>query len=133
MDSIEHGHNADKKTIELIKAKGAWLVPTVGTVDALVAEYKDVQMTDDRRKRMDAYVQGTYDEITTAMSLGVKIASGFDASTVDRQGHNADELAALVKRGMPPADAIRAATVNAAELLGWTADVGAAERVNMRT
>jgi imidazolonepropionase-like amidohydrolase len=36
-------------------------------------------------------------------------------------------LAGLVKRGMPAKDAIRAATVNAAELLGWQKDVGAVE------
>ncbi len=62
-----------------------------------------------------------------AMSLGVKIASGFDAGEADLQGRNAEELTALVKRGMPPADAIRAATVNAADLLGWQDDVGAVE------
>ena len=61
------------------------------------------------------------------MSLGVKIASGFDASAPERQGRNADELVALTKRGMPPLEVIRAATVNAAELMGWQENIGAVE------
>lgn len=61
------------------------------------------------------------------MSAGVKIADGFDASEEGRHGRNAEELAAMVKRGMPPMDAIRAATLNAAELLSWTDRVGAIE------
>jgi imidazolonepropionase-like amidohydrolase len=42
-------------------------------------------------------------------------------------GKNAEELVGLVRRRVPPADAIRAATVNAAELLGWQDDIGAVE------
>ena len=61
------------------------------------------------------------------MSLGVKIASGSDASDPERQGRNADELVALSKRGIPPLEVIRAATVNGAELMGWQEDVGTVE------
>jgi imidazolonepropionase-like amidohydrolase len=61
------------------------------------------------------------------MALGIKIASGFDAGSVDRQGRNAEELVVLNRRGMPPLEAIRAAAVNATELLGWQDRVGAVE------
>jgi imidazolonepropionase-like amidohydrolase len=61
------------------------------------------------------------------MSLGVKIASGFDAGSARGQGRNADELVALTKRGMSPLEAIRAATLNAAELMNWEDRVGALE------
>jgi imidazolonepropionase-like amidohydrolase len=61
------------------------------------------------------------------MGLGIKIASGFDASRVGLHGKNADELVALTKRGMPSLEAIRAATVKAAELIGWQENVGAVE------
>jgi imidazolonepropionase-like amidohydrolase len=57
----------------------------------------------------------------------VKIASGFDASGAAGQGRNADELVVLTKRGMPPLEAIRAATLNAAELMSWQDRVGALE------
>jgi imidazolonepropionase-like amidohydrolase len=43
------------------------------------------------------------------------------------QGKNANELAALVRRGLRPIDAIRAATLNAAELMGWEDNIGAVE------
>jgi len=72
-------------------------------------------------------MRGLQEELQTAMSLHVKIASGFDPSEVGRHGKNALELAAMVKRGMSPADAIRAATVNAAELMGWQEKVGTLE------
>ncbi len=62
-----------------------------------------------------------------AMRLGVKIAAGFDAAEAEGQGKNANELVALSKRGMPTLEAIRAATVNAAELMGWEDKVGALE------
>ena len=61
------------------------------------------------------------------MALGIKMACGFDASRVGLQGRNAEELVALNRRGMPPLEAIRAATINAAELMGWQDRVGAIE------
>ena len=127
VDSIEHGHGADRETIELIKAKGAFLVPTVSVIDHDIEERLKRPVTPETKGRIDAFVKGTYDEVQTAMSLGVKIASGFDAGSVDLQGLNANELEALVKRGMKPIDAIRAATINAAELMSWTDKVGAVE------
>lgn len=48
---------------------------------------------------------------------GREIAAGFDAAAADGQGKNATELVARTKPGMPPLEAIQAATVNAAELL----------------
>jgi imidazolonepropionase-like amidohydrolase len=127
VDSIEHGHGADREAIELMKAKGAFLVPTVGVVDRSVERRRAGTLTPEQRKRLDAFVQGTYDEVQTAKSLGVKMASGFDAGGVELQGKNAHELEALVKRGLTPAEVIQMATVNAAELLGWTDRVGALE------
>ena len=127
VDSIEHGHGADRQAIAMIKEKGIFLVPTVGVVDAFVEEHKNIQLTPQQRERRDKSLRGIQEEIQQAMNLGVKIASGYDASDAEHQGKNAHELAALVKRGLPPADAIRAATVNAAELLGWQDRVGAVE------
>jgi imidazolonepropionase-like amidohydrolase len=53
----------------------------------------------------------------------VKIAFGTDAG-VSKHGRNADEFRLMVKHGMPPAEAIKAATANAADLLGLSAKVG---------
>lgn len=127
VDSIEHGHGADKEAIDLMKAKGVFLVPTVGVLDELAEKFKNAPMPPERRKRFDAVVEGTYGEIRMAMQAGVKIADGFDPSEEGLHGKNAEELAAMVKRGLPPVEAIRAATLNAAELLGWTGRVGVVE------
>ena len=63
-------------------------------------------------------------EIPNALAAHVKIASGFDASNEDRQGKNALELASLVKLGLTPIEAIRAATTTAADLMAWQDSVG---------
>ena len=127
VDSIEHGHRADLEDLKMMKEKGVFLVPTVGVIDAMMSKPDDETMTPERKKRREAFMQGIQQSIQQAMSLGVKIASGYDASSADRQGHNANELIALTKRGLSPLDAIRAATVNAAELIGWQDKIGAAE------
>ncbi len=125
VDSIEHGHRADREALEMIKAKGVFLVPTVAGTDETLRRRNT--FTPEQQKSFDAFLKGTEQEVRQAMALGIKIASGFDASSVDRQGRNAEELVALNRRGMPPLEAIRTATVNAAELLGWQDRIGAVE------
>jgi imidazolonepropionase-like amidohydrolase len=127
VDSIEHGHRADRESLEMMKAKGTFLVPTVGVIDAIFERTKNDPMTPKGRERREAFLQGIQQEVQRAMSLGVKIASGFDASAPERQGRNADELIALTKRGMPSLEVLRAATVNAAELMGWQENIGSLE------
>ncbi len=127
VDSIEHGHRINREDLEMMKAKGTFLVPTVGVIDAAMEAHKNDPIPPDQQQRVSAFLQGVRQEVEMAMSLGVKIAAGFDAGDPQRQGRNADELVALVKRGMPPVEAIRATTVNAAELMSWQDKVGAVE------
>ena len=127
VDSIEHGHGIDRADLELMKSKGTFLVPTVGVIDAVVERHKSDPVTPEQQKHIDTFLQGSWQEIQMAMSLGVKIAAGFDAAEAEGQSKNANELIALAKRGMPPLEAIRAATANAAELMGWEDKVGALE------
>lgn len=124
VDSIEHGHRADREDLELMKAKGTFLVPTVGVIDAMFERHKNDPETPEQRQTRNEFLQGTQQEIQTAISLGVKIAAGFDAAEASGQGKNASELIALTKRGMSSLEAIRAATINAAELLSWQGKVG---------
>jgi imidazolonepropionase-like amidohydrolase len=127
VDSIEHGHHADRGAIELIREKKIFLVPTVGGIDEFAERVKAKALTPEQRSRIDALLSAIQQEISDARSLGVKIACGFDASSAGMQGKNTKELVALVRRGMPPIDAIRAATVNAAELMGWSDTIGSIE------
>jgi imidazolonepropionase-like amidohydrolase len=126
VDSIEHGHRADRKDVELMKEKGVFLVPTVGVIDANYTN-RAPQFTPEQRKRYDDFLRGIQETVESAKSLGVKIASGYDASGAERQGKNAEELIALTRRGLTPLEAIRAATTSAAELLSWQDRVGAVE------
>jgi len=127
VDSIEHGHQANREDLEMMKAKGTFLVPTVGVINAIFERTENDQITPERRKRREAFLQSIRQVVQQAMSLGVKIASGFDAGVPARQGRNADELVALTRLGMPPLEVIRAATINAAELMSWQDRVGAVE------
>lgn len=127
VDSIEHGHGADRESLEMMKAKGTFLVPTLGVIDLDIENHKINPATAEQRKRFDDFLQGMQQAVKTAKSLGVKIAAGFDSASADAQGKNATELAAMTKRGLTLLEAIQAATVNAAELLSWQDKVGALE------
>ncbi len=127
VDSIEHGFGADRESIEMMKAHGIFFVPTLSAVDALIEAHKNDSISPEGRQKRTGFLQHLQENLQLAMTLGVKIASGSDPSSPDRQGKNADELVALTKRGIPPLEAIRAATVNAAELMGRQNDIGAIE------
>jgi len=127
VDSIEHGFGADRESLEMMKAHGTFLVPTVGVVDAQLELHKNDALSPERRRRRDAFLQGIQQSLQQALSLGAKMASGFDASSPTRQGQNVDQLVAMTKRGIPPLEVVRAATLTAAELMGWQDDVGSVE------
>src|ERR1700676_1466285 len=123
VDSIEHGHHADRQGLELMKVKGVYLVPTLSVVDAEFA--KDPTAKDDPEAKR--FLEGIQQEVQQAKALGLKIANGSDAARAQLHGRNADELVAMTKRGLTSIEAIRAATTNSAELLGWLDRVGSVE------
>jgi imidazolonepropionase-like amidohydrolase len=123
VDSIEHGHEADRAALELIKKQGAFLVPTIGYFELAVEEAPNERA----RQFIDKRLQALRKTVSLAHKLGVKIVSGFDASSAQDQGRNAWEIVALQRAGLPPIEAIRAATSRAAELLGLQEHVGTLE------
>ena len=127
VDSIEHGTGANREDLEMMKAKGIFLVPTVGLAYALSDPQRRDELSPKQRQRREAYRQQMQQVIQLAEDLGVPIASGFDAESPQTQGKNANELVALTVVGMTPLQAIRAATVNASELIGWQDRIGAIE------
>ena len=80
----------------------------------------------DVKKQIDWRIGITGQSLAKAMPAGVKIAFGTDAG-VTKHGRNADEFELMVKYGMTPVEAIKAATVNAADLLGLAREVGTIE------
>ncbi|WP_164013710.1 amidohydrolase family protein [Pyxidicoccus trucidator] len=122
-DSIEHGHDADRAALELIRQKGAFLVPTLGILEAMVQRAPD----EAARRRFEERLGGARKMVALAHQLGVKLASGFDASTAWQQGRNAMELVALHRAGLPSIEAIRSGTSRASELLGLQQHSGTLE------
>ncbi|HEY2746941.1 MAG TPA: amidohydrolase family protein [Polyangia bacterium] len=123
-DSIEHAADGDRSSMALIKSKGAFWVPT----RAAFAEARAKAKIPGAIAWLDAVIERGRKNLQIARQLGVKIASGYDASSADAQGHNAREIVELHRLGLPALDAIRAATLWAAELLGRPGLVGALER-----
>jgi imidazolonepropionase-like amidohydrolase len=123
VDSIEHGHQADRSSFELMKEKNVFWVPTIGDYFYAVDTAKSPQP----RKYMQETLERTRQNISTARELGVKIANGFDPASAEAHGKNAREIIAMSKLGLSPLEAIRAATTNAAELMAWQAKVGSIE------
>lgn len=123
VDSIEHGNGADRATLELMKEKNAYWVLTKGYFyDGLKNE------TNPRiRKVFEDILQHARQNIAIARELGVKIANGFDPSSAEAHGKNADEIVTATELGLTPLEAIRSATINAAGLMGWQDRVGAIE------
>jgi imidazolonepropionase-like amidohydrolase len=125
--SIEHGTYMDNEAIKLFKKHGAWFVPTIsaGRYVAEKAKLPDYYSPIVRPKAaaIGPLLQATF---ARAWKAGVKIAFGTDAA-VFPHGENAKEFVYMVEAGMTPLDAIRAATLAAAQLLGKQDELGAVE------
>jgi imidazolonepropionase-like amidohydrolase len=127
-DSIEHGTLMDEEDFRLFKQAGAYYVPTLSTVNGYlerIAKDPDAYPPEVRAK-IDWRIGITGKALEKAVPAGVKIAFGTDAG-VSKHGRNADEFELLVKHGLTPMGAIQAATVNAADLLGLSKEVGSLE------
>lgn len=127
-DSIEHGTLLDDAGIALFRKSGAYYVPTLSTVNGYLERIAadPNAYAPDVRAKIDWRISITGQALRRAFPAGVKIAFGTDAG-VSKHGRNADEFELMVRHGMPPAEAIRAATVNAADLLGLSAEIGSLE------
>ncbi|MQY31338.1 metal-dependent hydrolase family protein [Nocardia aurantia] len=112
VDCIEHGFLIEDDTIDLMVERGTWLVPTTGLTDAMDVSKADPKL---QKKAAEMYPKA-HSSVLAAYKAGVKIAVGTDAPAIPH-GKNAFELVALVQRGLEPADVLRAATINAAELI----------------
>jgi imidazolonepropionase-like amidohydrolase len=126
VDSIEHGSYINDEDIQLMKDRGTYLVPTLYLGDWLTENYQSLGLTPNVIEKMKVVLPIARQNIAHAFQQGVKVAFGTDA-TVYPHGMNAHEFAVMVKLGMTPLASIQAATVNAADLLGWSDRVGSLE------
>jgi imidazolonepropionase-like amidohydrolase len=127
VDSIEHGSYLDDESIRLFKQTGAWLVPTLLAGQTVTrAAQTPGQLTPAQQTKALQIGPMMQASLARAVKAGVKIAFGTD-NGVGRHGTNAGELALMVEAGMSPAEVIKAATVNAADLLDRSSRIGTLE------
>lgn len=125
--SIEHGTFMNEEDMALMKKYGTYYVPTI-IAGKSVADSAQIpgffpKVIADKAMQVGPQIQKTF---AKAYKAGVKIAFGTDAG-VYGHGKNAKEFQYMVEAGMPAMEAIRSATVSAADLLGVSADKGSIE------
>ena len=119
VDSIEHGDYIADADMRTMVQKGIYYVPTI-----YVGEYVAQGRANAGAKVWLDMIKIHADTFRKAVNAGVKIAFGTDVGGFDWGIDPAIEFPLMVKYGMTPAQAIRAATLNAAELLGMQNDIG---------
>lgn len=127
VSSIEHGTFMDDEAMELMKKYGTWLVPTIiagkSTADSAKIPGYYTDIVTPKALATGPQIQATF---AKAYKAGVKIAFGTDAG-VFQHGKNWMEFGYMIEAGMPAMEAIKAATMSAAELLGQKDKLGSIE------
>lgn len=127
VDTIDHGSFLDRESISLFKQTGAYLVPTLSPSFKIPAQMEgNPFFTDAIKAKALAASAASKVNFGIAYKAGVKIAFGTD-SAVTKHGDNADEFAMMVESGMTEMDAIRSATVVAAEVVEMSDTLGTIE------
>ena len=127
VDSIEHGTYMNEEVMRLMKKRGTWFVPTIAA-GMFVAEKAKIdgyfsELVRPKAAAIGPVIAGTF---AKAYEEGVKIAFGTDTG-VPPHGDNWKEFGYMVDGGMPPMEALIAATRSGAELLDQTEDLGSIE------
>jgi imidazolonepropionase-like amidohydrolase len=124
VDSIEHGSYIDDASIAAMKKSGTYLVPTLYLEDWMIEKGN---LPPIYQQKMKDTIVVAKKNIKHAIESGVKIALGTDAA-VYPHGLNAHELDVYVNQmGMTPLAAVQSATINAADLMGWSGKTGSIE------
>lgn len=124
VDSVEHGFFFDDECVELLQARGAWLVPTLVAVRRILehGERGGIPAANVAKARLGA--EAHLESFRRVREAGGRIALGTDAGTpFNPNGANAAELGLMVEAGMTPMEALVAATRSGAELLGVEAGI----------
>jgi len=126
IDSIEHSSLIDDEGIALAKQHGAYLVFDIYNDDFILQEGEKAGMLKESIEKEKKIGRLQRENFRHAFESGAKMAFGTD-SGVYPHGDNAKQFAKMVEWGMKPLDALQAATINGADLIGWASKVGALE------
>jgi len=127
VNSIEHGTFMTEEVMDLMKKYGTYYVPTIiagrSVADSALIKNYYPEMVRKKALEVGPIIQSTFGK---AYKAGVKIAFGTDAG-VFGHGKNAREFELMHEAGMPALETIQAATLNAADLLGQSTNIGTIE------
>jgi imidazolonepropionase-like amidohydrolase len=126
IDSIEHSSLIDDEGIALAKEHATYLVFDIYNDDYILQEGAKAGMLPESIEKEKKIGRLQRENFRHAFQSGAKMAFGTDAG-VYPHGDNARQFGKMVEWGMKPLDAIQAATINAADLLGWPDKIGALE------
>jgi imidazolonepropionase-like amidohydrolase len=125
VDSIEHGSFLKPETLILMKNKGTYLTPTLMATEWILSKLDNYPPA--LQAKAKAAGAARSEMFRNAVKMGVKISFGTDAA-VFPHGQNAKEFKLMVDLGLPPIDALKTATGNAADLFGIAQKVGTLEK-----
>jgi len=127
VDSIEHAQELTQAQAQQMASSGITLVPTLYILRYYIEDAEHLGFTAehvaDLHRMVDTLVVPFEGRFPAILATGVKIAMGSDAFMA-LHGKNARELGFMVRAGMSPEQAMKAATATSAELLGWSGKVG---------
>jgi len=123
VDSIEHASYLDDEAISLAKEHGTWLAMDIYNTEYTLAEGAANGVPEENINKEREVGTRQRESFTRAVEAGVRMVFATDAG-VYPHGDNGKQFARMVRFGMTPLQAIQAATINSAELLGWQDRVG---------
>ena len=126
IDTIEHASILDDETIQLAKDRGVWLSMDIYNTEYTLSEGEKNGVLQESLDKERSISRIQRDSFTRAAKAGVKMVFGSDAG-VYPHGLNGHQFSRMVTFGMTPMQAIQAATVNAADALGKSGELGCAE------
>jgi imidazolonepropionase-like amidohydrolase len=126
IDSVEHSSLIDDEGIALAKQHGTYLVFDIYNDDFILGHGKESGMLPESIEKEKKIGRLQRENFRRTFQAGAKMAFGTD-SGVYPHGDNAKQFAKMVEWGMKPLDAIQAATIHAADLIGWGGKAGSLE------
>ncbi len=128
IDSIEHGSFLTPKLGKRMASQGTFLVPTLSVFQAMHGRQNEPTTLDYIRRKTAQVVEASKQAVKTAKAHGVRIGAGTDSGGPwHPHGSLFKEIEALVNAGLTPAEALSAATITNAEILGLEKQIGSIE------
>jgi imidazolonepropionase-like amidohydrolase len=121
--SVEHGSLMDDEAIALMKERGTWLVADIYNGDYIATVGREQGWDAEILRKNDETTEAQRAGFRKAVAAGVRIAYGTDSGVYPHR-YVARQLPYMVRYGMTPMQALHAATLSAAELMGWEDRVG---------